>query len=106
MGPSDIDFLEREIVKMGPGKDALRDKQLRDWISIIAGTKVVEPEDVRKIDIYEKDLREILDLLNREPALKSWLEETMHATDPSEPVDKPLEQKIRDRVKMLTGELQ
>lgn len=88
---------------MGPGKDALRDKKLRDWIERIASTTLDWP---RKIDIYERDLTEILDLLRRDLDLKSGLEKEMHATEPDEPVDKPLEQKIRDRVTMLTGELQ
>lgn len=88
---------------MGPGKDALRYKQLTDWISIIAGTKLNEQD---KIDIFEQDLTEIIGLLDREPTLKSWLEEAMRTTEPDEPVEKPLEQKIRGRVKMLTGELQ
>lgn len=88
---------------MGPGTDALRDKQLKEWISIIAGTRL---EEEVKIAIYERDLAEIIRLLDREPDLKSWLEEAMHATEPDEAVDRPLEQKIRGRVKMLTGEVQ
>lgn len=88
---------------MGPGRDALRHKQLTGWISAIAGTKLVEPD---KIFMFEQDLSEIMAVLDGEPALKSWLEEAMRTTEPDEPVDKPLERKIRDRVTMLTGELQ
>jgi len=88
---------------MGPGRDALRHKELTDWIERVARTKL---DEEFKIAIYELDLAEIIELLGREQDLKDWLEEAMHAMEPNEPVDKPLEQKIRERVKMLTGELQ